>query len=175
MIGSPTASPDCGLSGSLHLGNKRQSTSQEKIRNAQKLDTAVDKNFPDDKDSASVFGNVIGRELFHGSSNGLYLRCRMNFSSHIIQTEAPQFVDLGLPAVNTSNKFGILGTLATRIRMLEDGSHWSAPDHVFGEATAVIMSVARSDQDYSYKLILRFGGKINHLWTRLVLVQTRPM
>ena len=32
-----------------------------------------------------------------------------------------------------------------------DGSHWMIPDHVFGEATAVGMSAAKSDHDYRYK------------------------
>ena len=32
-----------------------------------------------------------------------------------------------------------------------DGSHWIAPDGIFGEATAVGMSVANSDHDYSYR------------------------
>ena len=58
---------------------------------------------------------------------------------------------LELPAVNTSDEFRILGTPSTIIRRLMDVSHWSAPDHVFGEATAVGMSVARSDQEYSNK------------------------
>ena len=32
-----------------------------------------------------------------------------------------------------------------------NGSHWSAPYHVFGEATAAGKSVANSDHDYNYK------------------------
>ena len=31
------------------------------------------------------------------------------------------------------------------------GSHRSAPDHVFGEATVAGMSAAKSDYDYNYK------------------------
>ena len=32
-----------------------------------------------------------------------------------------------------------------------DGSQWSAPDHIFGEATAVGISAENSDHDYNYK------------------------
>ena len=60
-------------------------------------------------------------------------------------------MDLGILAVNTLNEFGILGTPDNRIRRPKDGYHWLAPDHVFGEATAVRISAGRSDQDYSYK------------------------
>ena len=73
----------------------------------------------------------------------------MNFLSNVVQTEAPQFVNLRIPVVNASNEFGILGTSTTRIIRLADGYHFSAPDHVFGKATAVRISVARSHQNYS--------------------------
>ena len=99
----------------------------------------------------SVFSKVIGRELSDGSIDDLYLRCWMNFSIDVLQTEAPQFVDLGLLDVKTLNDFSILGTTATRIRRLTDVFHWSALDHVFGEVTANRMILARSDQDYRYK------------------------
>ena len=60
-------------------------------------------------------------------------------------------MDLGIPAINTLDESVFLGTPDTRIQKLTDGSHCTVPDHVFGEATAVEMRVARSDQDYSYK------------------------
>ena len=60
-------------------------------------------------------------------------------------------MDLGLPAINTSNELGVFGNPATRIIKPTDGSHWSALDHVFSEATAAVMSATRSDEDYSYK------------------------
>ena len=116
-------SPVCEVSGSLRVGNKLQSTSPDKIRNTQKLYTSVDRNFTNDRDSASIFINLIVREISHGSSSDLYLRCRMEFSSNVVQTEAPQFVDFGLLAVNISDEFGIPGTPAISIRRPTDGSH----------------------------------------------------
>ena len=151
MIGSPTISPACGINWILQVGKKRQSTSPKKVRNAQKLDTVADLNLTNDSNSYSVFSKVIGCKLSHGSSNDLYLRCRMNFSSNFSQIEAPQFVDLGLPAINTFNESGVLGTTDTKIQRSTDGSHWTATDHVFGEATAVVMSEAKSYHNYSYK------------------------
>ena len=65
MIGSTTVSLVCGISERLKVGNKQQSTPAEKIRNAQKLDTDLDRNFPNDWDSATIFSKVIGRELSH--------------------------------------------------------------------------------------------------------------
>ena len=115
------------------------------------MDAVVDGNLPDDRYSASFFRKLIGHKISHGSSDDLYLRCRMNFLSNVVQTEAPQSVDLGIPAINTLNENGVFGTPSTRIRSPTYGSHWAVPDHVFGEVTAFGISAARSDQDYSYK------------------------
>ena len=129
--------PPCGLRGSLQVGKKRKSTSIGLGGNIQKLDN--------DPDSASIFSKVIGNKIFNSSSDDLYLRCSMKFARDIIQTQAPQFMDLGLPAINTLYESGVLGTPTTKIQRPTDGSHWSAPDHVFGEATVAAMSAENSD------------------------------
>ena len=71
--------------------------------------------------------------------------------SDTIGTEAPNFVDLGLPAVNALDEFNTFGTPATRIIRLKNGPHWYVPDNVFGKATAVGMSVTRLELDCIYK------------------------
>ena len=75
----------------------------------------------------------------------------MDFTSNADKTEALNFVNLGRPAVNASDKFKTFGTPATRLRRQIDRYHWSAPDHVFGEATEVVMIRTRSELDYIYK------------------------
>ena len=115
------------------------------------MDASVDRKLPNDRNSVSISGKVIGCELSHGSSADLYVHCQMDFASNIDQTKAPQFVDLGPLAINTSDKLVILSTPVTRIRIPTYGFHWYSPDHIFGKATAVRMSAARSYEDYSYK------------------------
>ena len=115
LIVSGTTFPPCGLSWSLQVVKKRKSTSSAVIRNAQTSDAVVDSNLLDDQDSASIFSKVIGHKLSNGSSDDLYLRCRMNFARNVFQTEAPKFVDLGLPTINTLNESGVFGTLFTKI------------------------------------------------------------
>ena len=75
----------------------------------------------------------------------------MDFTSNSVRYEAPNFLDLGLLAVNTSDEFNTFGTPDTRVISPTDGPHCYAPDHVFGEATASVMSGTRSELDYSYK------------------------
>ena len=64
-------SPDNGHSGSLQVFNKRQSTVSDKTGDTPKLDTSVDRKFPENWDSTSIFSKLIGRELTHGSSADL--------------------------------------------------------------------------------------------------------
>ena len=60
-------------------------------------------------------------------------------------------MDIGLSIINSLDESGVLSTPATRIQRPTDGSHWIVPDHIFGEATAVVMSESKSDHDYNYK------------------------
>ena len=60
-------------------------------------------------------------------------------------------MDLRFSTIKALDESSGLSTPATRIQRPSDGSHWSAPDHVFGEATVEGMSEAKSDHDYVYK------------------------
>ena len=143
MIGGVGTSPPCGLNRSLQVANKQQSTSPHHGQQHPKLDAVVDGKLPDDLDSASIFSKVIGHKISDGSSNDLYLRCRMNYTTDAVQTQVSQFMNLGLPLINTLDESGILSTTPTRIWRTTDGTHWMAPDHISCEMTAVGMSAAK--------------------------------
>ena len=112
MIGDTTVYPACGIMGSLEILNKHGSTGSVEIGDTQKFDTSIDEHLAKDGDPTSIFSKVIGQELSHGSSSNIYLRCQMDFTSNAVRTEAPNFVNLGLPAVNTSDEFN---TFVTRL------------------------------------------------------------
>ena len=61
MIGGIGVSSAIGHSGRLQVFNKQQFTVSDRIGDTQKLDTSVDRYFPDNRDSASIFSKVIGR------------------------------------------------------------------------------------------------------------------
>ena len=98
-----------------------------------------------------ILSKVIGLKLSDSSSDDLYLLCRMKFVDDVVNNQAPQFMDMGLLVINKMNESGVLGTPATRIRRLTYVSHWISTDHIFGEATAVLMGAARSDHDYNFR------------------------
>ena len=120
-----------GHSESLKIFSKRQSMSPSFSRNTQIFDASIDRKLANDGDSTSIFSKVIGPELSHSTSADLYLRCRMDLTSNAVVTEAPNLVNLGLPAIITSDEFNTFGTPATRIRRPTYGPYWSAPDHIF--------------------------------------------
>ena len=101
MIGVVGTYPPGGLNRILQVAIKRKSTSPDLVGNTQKLDAVVGENFPNDLDSASIFRKVIGPKLSDGSRNDLYLQCMMNFVDDVVQTQAPQFMNMGLSTINT--------------------------------------------------------------------------
>ena len=82
-------------------------------------------------------------QIIHKINGDLYLCCRTNFADNVVQTKTPQFMNMGFLTINALDKNGGLSNPATSIQRSMDGSHWSAPDHVFGEATDVGMSESR--------------------------------
>ena len=77
--------------------------------------------------------------------------CSMHLVADTLQTQIPQFVDLGLLNINALDESSGLSTPATIIRSPMDGANWSTPNHFFGETTAVGVSEAKSDYDYNSK------------------------
>ena len=69
-------------------------------------------------------------------------------------------MDLGILYINTLNESSVLGNFASSIQNPTEIYHLSAPDNIFGEATAVGMSTITT------KLILKFGQKIRNLSTK---------
>ena len=146
-----STSPPCGFNKIQKVVNKRKSTSPALVRHIPKLDAVIDGKLPSDLDSAPIFSKEIGQKLSNGFMGDLYLCCRMNFVANTVQTQTPQVMDLGLLKANKLDERSGLSTSDTRIRRPTDVSHWIVLDHGFGEATAVVMSGAKSDHDYNYK------------------------
>ena len=151
LIGGIKVSSTMGHSGILEFLNRRQYTSPSVSRNTQKFDALVHDNLANERDSTSIFSKLLGQELSDILSADIYLRCWMDFTSNAVGTEAPNFVNFDLLAIQASDEFNAFGTPATRVRRPADGSHWSALGQVFGESTAVGMSGTRSEQKYDYK------------------------
>ena len=133
------------------IGNKWKSTFPDLVRQSKKLDPGIDGKLPDDINSMPIFSKIIGHKLSDGSTKGLYIRCRMNFDYDPVKTQNPQFMDLGFLNITQLDEISGLITPATRVLRPKNGSHWSTPNQLFCETSAVGMSEAKSDYDYNYE------------------------
>ena len=89
--------------------NGQQSISPSVSRNSQKSDASVDRNLAEDGDSTAIFIKVLGHKLYDSLSADIYSGFRVDFMSNAVGTKAPDFVHLGLPAVNSSDEFNTFG------------------------------------------------------------------
>ena len=106
---------------SQEILNKYGSTCYAEIGDTQKFDTSIDWNLAKNGDSAPIFIKVIGQELSHGSSADIYSHCRVDLTSNAVGTQEPDFMHLGLPAVNSLDELNPSDNTATRVRSPMDG------------------------------------------------------
>ena len=137
------------------------------VRNTQIFKTSIHGNLAKNRDPASIFSKVIGQELSNNPSAEVYLRCRANFTSNAAGTEAPHFVNLGLPVVNKGDKIGSFGVPATRVRRPKDESNWIPPDNLLGEVKVAGVSGLRIEKTIVTKLIFKLGKKIRILGAKI--------
>ena len=92
----------------------------------------------------------------------------MNLTYDAVLAESPNYMNLVLLPIHTSDEFGSLFILTTKILMPTDGSNWLLPVHLIGEGTADRVSRMGSEQNYNAKTdfetrreIMILGAKIN--------------
>ena len=75
----------------------------------------------------------------------------MNLTCDAVLTKNPNFVNLGLSSIQTSDESGFVFISTTRIATPMDGSNWLLPSHFIGEVTADRMIRTGAEQDYNAK------------------------
>ena len=86
------------------------------IRNAKKLKTSIDGCFAEDRGIKPIFSKVVGCNFAFDFSADINLRCGMNFRSNDVLTQNPNFINLGIASVNTTDKLGYVSVPTTRVR-----------------------------------------------------------
>ena len=121
------------------------------VRNDQPFHTSINVNSAKNGDPTPTFSKLIGRELSNESSADIYSHCRVNFTRDAALTKIPNFMNLGLSSVQTSDELGSFNIPATRIRRPTDVSNWLPSGHLIGVVTADRMNRTRSEKNYSSK------------------------
>ena len=75
----------------------------------------------------------------------------MNLTCDAILTEIPNFVNLGISSVHTSDELRSVFIPNTTIGTPTDGSNWLLPGHRIGNVKADIVIMMGSEQDYNAK------------------------
>ena len=130
--------------GIQEIGSPKGPTGPVEVKNSQIFHTSINGYLTDNRDSTPTFSKLIRLELSHNSSANIYLHCQVNFMRNSIGTKSPNFTDLGILAVYTSDELGSFDTPATRVGRPTDGSNLSAPGHVFVKATVAGASGMRT-------------------------------
>ena len=120
-------------------------------RDAQPLDTPINGIYSKHRDPAPTWSKLIGSIFTNESSDDVNLRCRMNFTCDAVLTESPNFVNMGLSSVHTSDEIGSVFIPNARIGTLTDGSNWLLTGHRIGEVTVDRVIRMGSEQDYNAK------------------------
>ena len=79
---------------------------------------------------------MIGSKFTNKSSADVHARSQMNFGSETVLSVSPNFMDLGLPSVDTTDKLGSVFASTTKIGSATHGSDWLPRNHCINEATA---------------------------------------
>ena len=132
--GSTTVYPT--NTGSQDIIIPRGSIGPQEVRDDQPLDTSINGIYFKHRDPAPTWSKVIGRKFSDESSFDVYSRCRMNLTSDAILTKIPNFMNMGLSSIHTSDELGSVFIHTTRIIILTDGSNWILPGHRINEVTA---------------------------------------
>ena len=137
--------------GSQEIGSPSGSIGPQEVRDVQPLDTPINVIYTKHREPAQNFSKVISRKLSDKSSADVYLRCRTNLTRDDVFTESPNFMNLGLSSVHTSDELGSVLFPNARIGRPVDRSNWIPPGHLIGEVTTDIVSRTRSEQNYISK------------------------
>ena len=121
------------------------------VRNAQPLHTSINVNSSKNGDSTPTVSKIIIQELSDESRAEIYSRCWVNFTHDTVVTEGPNFINLGLLAIHTSDELGSFSILDTSIVRPTDGYKYILSGLLVGEVAAARMSGTRSEQNYSSK------------------------
>ena len=135
QIGGSTTS-SLNRTGSQDIISPRESIFPQWSRDAQQFDTSINGIYSEHRDPAPTRSKVIAQKFTNKSSAEVNLRCRMNLTRDAVLAKSPNFVNLGLSYVETSDELRSVFIPTTRIIIMTDGSNWIPPGHIIGEVTA---------------------------------------
>ena len=134
---------------SQDIGIPRESIGPREFRDAQPLDTSINGIYAKHRDPAPTWSNLISGKFSDESRADVYSRCQMNLTHDAVLIKSPNFMNLGILPVHTSDELGYVFVPTTRIRRLTDGSNCLPNGNRIDEVTADRVIRTRSEQNYN--------------------------
>ena len=144
--------------GMQEIGIPSRFIGTDEVRNAQPFNTSINGITDEHSDPAPTFGSEIGCKLFKKSIANVYSPCRINFTCDAILAEMPNFMNMGISPVHTSDELGSFKNPTTRIGRAINEPNCLLPGHLIGEVAANRIIRARSEQNYSSKTNFEMRG-----------------
>ena len=129
----------------------RQTIIPQEVRNAEPLDTYINRIPSKHGYRTLSWSTVIGSIFTNKSRDDVYARCWMNLVSHTVLSKSPNFLDFGLSSVNTMDELGSIFAPTIRIRLITHGSNWLLHSHFIIEPTLDIVSRTKAKNHYNFK------------------------
>ena len=166
---------------SQYIGSPRQFISLQEVSNAEPLETSIHGISSKHRDPAPTWSNLNGSKFSNKSFSDVYSRCWMNLARDTVLTKIPNFMDLGLSSVHTTDELGPVFIPTTRIGSPMHVSNWIPPGHRISEATVDRVSETRLKQNYNYnsdfetrrgEVVYQYFGRNNDSMSRPPLYST---
>ena len=125
----------------------------QEVRNAEPLNASINIISSKNRDPTPTWSKVRGRKFINESSTDVYVCIRMNIASDTVLRESPNFMDLGLLFVNTTDELRSVFYPTTRIGSSTHGPNWLLCIHCISEATADRVSGIKSKHNYNFKSV----------------------
>ena len=137
--------------GNIDIISPRGSIGPQWIRDADPLDNSINGIYSEHKDLVPIFSKVIGCKFTNKSSANVNSHCWTNIRTDAYLTKNPNFVNLGLVSIHTSEKLGSV-LIPTTIIITQTGyPNWIPDSHSIVEVAADRVIRIGSEQNYNDK------------------------
>ena len=135
--------------------------------------TYINEIYDKHRDPAPTWSKVIGRKFSGKSSAYVNSRYWINLTRDAVLTKSPNFMNLGLSSVHTSDELGFVFIPTTIIGRPTDAFNWLPPGHHIGEVTSDRVIGTRSEKNYNAKTVYE-TRRVNQDFVRQNNSMSRP-
>ena len=137
---------------SQKIEGPRRTIIPQEVRNTEPLNAPINIITSKHTGTTPTWSKVIHSKAFTKESRtNVYTRIQMNFARDTVLSKSPNFMDLGLSSINTTDELGSVFASTTRIGSAMHGPGWLLHSHCIIEAIANRASGTKAKNHYNVK------------------------